>query len=502
MDANNNDGEIRNFYRGKSILITGSTGFMGKVLVHKLLSDCPIKKIYLLIRPKKGIAPVDRLNCILETPIFEDWKTKKPDKVAKLIPLNGDISKPKLGLSEDDYNTLVENVSIVFHSAATVRFDEPIEQALQMNLHGTIAMMQLARKMSKLEVFLHVSTAYAHCYMRTIKEKFYISDLHSDKNFWEMVLNSEEAKEELKIDDIDKYCNTYSCSKAMAESYISRNCQDIPVVIVRPSIVCASWKEPKPGWIDNFNGPTGMMAACQSGLMRTMHVGKEKVADLIPVDVVINCMIVAAWKRGKAESNNNFTSEPIPIYQSTSGNLNPITWGQIEEWALLSIRKFPLDSNTMVWYPGGSFKTSAWHDVISRVMFHYLPALLVDLVMILLWKRPFLMRISSKITKATAVLGQFTVKDWIWTNESMLKLRSELENTDEASLKAFDFELKSFDWKKYLDNYCLGTRHYLLKNKPETLDSSRKHLKRLKYLHYFVQCLFAFIIYWIFKCYI
>ena len=93
-----------------------------------------------------------------------------------------------------------------------------------------------------------------------------------------------------------------------------------------------------------------MMAACQSGLMRTMHVGKEKVADLIPVDVVINCMIVAAWKRGKAESNNNFASEPIPIYQSTSGNLNPITWGQIEEWALLSIRKFPLDSNTMVWY--------------------------------------------------------------------------------------------------------------------------------------------------------
>ena len=87
-----------------------------------------ISRIYLLLRPKKGIAPVDRLNCILETPIFEDWKTKKPDKVAKLIPLNGDISKPKLGLSEDDYNTLVENVSIVFHSAATVRFDEPIEQ--------------------------------------------------------------------------------------------------------------------------------------------------------------------------------------------------------------------------------------------------------------------------------------------------------------------------------------------------------------------------------------
>ena len=80
-----------------------------------------------MIRPKKCIAPYERLNAILETPIFEDWKAKRPEEVAKLIPLHGDISKPKLGLSENDYNTLAENVSIVFHSAATVKFDEPIE---------------------------------------------------------------------------------------------------------------------------------------------------------------------------------------------------------------------------------------------------------------------------------------------------------------------------------------------------------------------------------------
>ena len=91
-----------------------------------------------------------------------------------------------------------------------------------------------------------------------------------------------------------------------------------------------------------------MLAACQSGLMRTMHVGKEIVADLIPVDVVINSMIVAAWKRG-SESKNNF-SGPLPIYNCTSGNLNPITWGQIEEWGMDSIRRHPFDSKTMVWY--------------------------------------------------------------------------------------------------------------------------------------------------------
>ena len=39
---------------------------------------------------------------------------------------------------------------------------------------------------------------------------------------------------------------------------------------VRPSIVGASWKEPFPGWIDNFNGPTGIFAAIGNGLLRVM----------------------------------------------------------------------------------------------------------------------------------------------------------------------------------------------------------------------------------------
>ena len=125
-----------------------------------------------------------------------------------------------------------------------------------MNLHGTVAMIELARKMSKLEVFVHVSTAYSHCYMNTaIEEKFYVGDLHSQKEFWDSVLSKDEKN--MKIDDLQKYCNTYTCAKSITESYISRNCQDLPVVIVRPSIVCASWKEPIPGWVDNFSALTG-----------------------------------------------------------------------------------------------------------------------------------------------------------------------------------------------------------------------------------------------------
>ena len=46
---------IAEFYRDRSVFITGGTGFLGKVLVEKLLRSCPdIKTLYMLIRPKKG----------------------------------------------------------------------------------------------------------------------------------------------------------------------------------------------------------------------------------------------------------------------------------------------------------------------------------------------------------------------------------------------------------------------------------------------------------------
>lgn len=52
---------IPEWYAGKNIFITGSTGFMGKVLVEKLLRDCPdINCLYLLIRRKKGMEPAQR----------------------------------------------------------------------------------------------------------------------------------------------------------------------------------------------------------------------------------------------------------------------------------------------------------------------------------------------------------------------------------------------------------------------------------------------------------
>lgn len=71
--------QIAEWYSGKSILITGATGFMGKVLVEKLLRSCPdVKRIYLLIRSKKGVDPLIRkdqfFKCVVSSQITSGFE--------------------------------------------------------------------------------------------------------------------------------------------------------------------------------------------------------------------------------------------------------------------------------------------------------------------------------------------------------------------------------------------------------------------------------------------
>jgi hypothetical protein len=62
--------EIQEFYRGANVLVTGATGFMGKVLVEKLLRSCPhLSNIYLLVRSKKGKNSESRLEEIFDDPV-------------------------------------------------------------------------------------------------------------------------------------------------------------------------------------------------------------------------------------------------------------------------------------------------------------------------------------------------------------------------------------------------------------------------------------------------
>lgn len=288
---------IVDFYQNRSVLITGGSGFIGKVLIEKLLRTCPgIRRIFVLIRPKWGKEPHERLGELLNSPLFDDVRRRGINVEQRVLLVEGDVTEPHLGLSEQNLLRIMNEVSVIYHSAATVKFDEPLKQSVGINIAGVKNMIEICRKIPQLAALVHVSTAYANCDKREIDEHIYpVGQLDPEKLIEMANWLDQDTLQELKLKLLGPRPNTYTYTKALAEWLLVRSARDLPVVICRPSIVVASHREPLEGWIDNCNGPTGIVLGSGKGLVRTMLAHKSFVADLVPVDSVINLIITLGW---------------------------------------------------------------------------------------------------------------------------------------------------------------------------------------------------------------
>lgn len=164
---------ITEFYAGKDVFMTGGTGFMGKVLIEKLLRSCPdVGTIHLLVRGRKGKTPAQRVEQLKENPLFGRLKTENPAALNKLNAIEGDVSEIGLGLTKESLKSL-ENVEIIFHVAASVRFDDPLKDAIIMNARGTREVMIFGENLKNLKICVHVSTTYCNPDQKSIEEKLY-----------------------------------------------------------------------------------------------------------------------------------------------------------------------------------------------------------------------------------------------------------------------------------------------------------------------------------------
>lgn len=96
-----------------------------------------------------------------------------PERLKKLVFIAGDISKPNIGVSGANLELLMENVNIVFHSAATVRFDQSIKEAVNLNALGSKRLWDLCSDMKNLKSIIHISTAYSNPDLYTVDEVVY-----------------------------------------------------------------------------------------------------------------------------------------------------------------------------------------------------------------------------------------------------------------------------------------------------------------------------------------
>ncbi|KAK7600949.1 hypothetical protein V9T40_008390 [Parthenolecanium corni] len=302
--------EIQEFFKEKSVFITGATGFLGHVLLSKLLRSCPdIEEIYLLLREKKGKTPTDRFNDLLEDEVFKIIKEECPKSLLKIRPISGDCLKSGLGITAADKETLKNRVNVIFHVAATVRFDAPIRDAAHMNIRSTSDLLDLAHEIKNLKAFVHVSTAFSNCVGRNVvEEKLYDSPI-SPMNLLTLVDTlDEDVLERITPGLLGNYPNTYVFTKAVAEEVCRLKGSDLPLAIFRPAIVISSQKEPIPGWINNVYGPTGVVAGAAVGLLRVLYIEQSSKANVVPCDFVVNAAIASAWSVGTRDNELEFTA--------------------------------------------------------------------------------------------------------------------------------------------------------------------------------------------------
>jgi fatty acyl-CoA reductase len=316
-------------YRGKAILLTGGTGFLGTALVEKMLRSLPeIGRLYLLIRATREKSAASRFEKdVLGSAAFSRLREERGEDFEAYISekvrvLEGDVHAPSLGLEDEDLSELSREVDIVIHSAASVVFDAPLDTAVDSNVRGTVRLLELARGWAKKPLFLQVSTAYVAGMQQGLareeppgdeSSKGVPLDPQEEVSSLEGVVREvelasrersllrrfeTEARRELgmvgeeeevaeRVDQLRRawmrerlvergteraralgWHDVYTFTKSLAERIVLRVRGETPLVILRPAIIESSHEEPYPGWIQGSRMADPIIMAFAKGLIR------------------------------------------------------------------------------------------------------------------------------------------------------------------------------------------------------------------------------------------
>ena len=238
-----------------TVLLTGATGFLGMELLARLLEQGE-REVICLIRAPSAAAASERLATVIAR-LYDE----PPGSLERVSAVAGDVAAPDLGLAAADRDALISSVTAVVHCAASISFDNSLDQARMVNTAGALRMIELSRTIAatgRLRRHLHISTAYvAGRFHGLFKE----TDLDLGQGFR----------------------NTYEQSKFEAEKAISEAGRELPLAIARPSIIVG---DSRSGWTSAFNVIYWPMRAFSRGLMDEVAIAPDGVADIVPVDYV------------------------------------------------------------------------------------------------------------------------------------------------------------------------------------------------------------------------
>ncbi|MEE2657212.1 MAG: AMP-binding protein [Candidatus Latescibacterota bacterium] len=532
---------IREYYSGRSLLVTGGTGFVGQALIAKILRDLgeEVKRIYVLIRPRRRadgrvVGVEQRLKDeLLESSLFSTLRQQRGAAAfarltAKIVPVEWGPRQERLGISEADRRRIVDDIDLVFNSAATVVFDEPLDQSLAVNARGPVELLRLAQSARKDVHFIHISTAYVSGQLTGAIPDAPLPvnrDIHGmqsptapdfdpreeidsceascrglyhqaeseakTRTFRREILRQARLRtrkmtsarmEELVADRRRRWIkrclveegmrrakergwnDVYTYTKAMGEQMLDLKRGETPLVIVRPAIIESSLSDPEPGWITGLKVMDPLVAAYGRGLMPDFPAQRDLAVDVIPVDLVVNTTLVAATQAQESE---------VKVYHVATSSENPVKIHEVFDSVRAHFQRSPMidrDGRTPD-LPDWSY--SSVRRFRSRFRLRYLWPLMVQQ-----W---LLDRLPARFASAKRkrLLGTLKVRlqrvlyyTEIYHPYTNLDCRFETDRSRHLfeSLNAeeqvdFNMDVQRIEWRKYIaDIHLPGMRRHVLKD--------------------------------------
>jgi thioester reductase-like protein len=244
-----------------SVLLTGATGFVGMEVLARYLERSD-RDVVCLVRARDDSAASERLESVLHN-LFGRGADRY---IGRVRALAGELSAPGLGLSSPAREQLAENVTTIVHSAASVSFAMPLDEARAVNVEGTRRMLEFAElaraRGAGLDRYAQVSTAYV---AGTFDGRFSEGDLDVGQDFH----------------------NSYEQSKFEAERLVREVGDDLPWMILRPSIVVG---DSRSGWTAAFNVLYWPLRAFSAGLLKVLPSTPEAPLDVVSIDYVADAI--------------------------------------------------------------------------------------------------------------------------------------------------------------------------------------------------------------------
>ncbi len=255
------------------LLLTGFPGFIGRRLARTLLDD-PQARVTALVEPRMAAAARAAASALAGGERIEI--------------LEGDITRRRLGLSDEDYARVTAETTQVFHLAAIYDLSVPLEVAQRVNVDGTGNVLELCEDCERLERHVYVSTAYVAGVRRGV---VYEHELSFGQDFK----------------------NHYESTKFQAELWVRETMDRVPTVICRPAIVVG---DSRTGETQKFDGPYYLLRTISLLDRRGLAVPCMGKADApfnaVPVDFIVDAL-VAAGRDERATGRTLHLVDPDPL---------------------------------------------------------------------------------------------------------------------------------------------------------------------------------------------